>query len=319
MAYAAGTPGVFGTATSVGATQGFTPASTGAAAVAPTFDNSGKEMLGKGLGKMFDLQQQKEKNSNVPTYSRIDETTGLLVYKDNPKLSAKFGRPDLPEGSAYESDMKMHTEIFNHNKNITDLAAEKVRVAEAEAKAKKEKDDSAFDKEAPLDGKVSSVAAAAADLTPETYAALKATTDVDAGDMASFGVDSEGNKIRGISSMVDYIDDALTTTMPLWQTFSTNSLVPEWLKGDADYAIGEINDSATFFWRNGLDNYFDPMKRAKDPALQTEWLSLQGADGDYDQGKYFDWFIANSGKLEIPGNRYPGKKIGDYNTDIFKQ
>jgi len=322
MAYDAGQPGVFGTSVGIGGTAGFANAGAGPGAVAPTFDNSGREMLGKGLGKMVDLGMQSQKNKNVPKFSHIDKHTGLLVFTHDEKLSNMFGRPSLMEGQAYKEDMKMHTDVFNHNANVQALKDEEVRIAE-EAKAK-EKAAKSVTGETPTNVDGNSVAdvvlAANENLTPESFANLKAAASLDSGDDASFGVLPGGEKLKGLSYFTDVVDDYITTKMPLWSTFSFDSLVPENLKDAANYKIGEVNDAATIFWREGLNEYFDPIKRGIDPALQAEWESLQGADGDYDQGKYYDWFIANAGKLIAPKQGDFSKYLSqDFDESIFKQ
>jgi len=290
MAYAAGTPGVFGTATSVGATQGFTPASTGAAAVAPTFDNSGKEMLGKGLGKMFDLNQQKEKNSNVPKYSRIDETTGLLVFTDNADLSAKYGRPELPKGSAYEIDMQKHTDIFNHNKNIDDLAAEKVKVAKAEAEAKAEEEankNSVFTNLKPTDiGNLSKNDLA--NLSTEEL--LKLKSEVGSIKNSVFSGGGANNVLMGpIPQAWDAITDRFgLQTKALFQNFD---LTPEVFMNDIDRQIENIED-ASEVWRMspGAVDYFQ--------ANPDAWVAIT-TGGAFDNEKFMPWFNSMRGKLSL--------------------
>ena len=322
MAYDAGQPGVFGTSTGIGGTAGFANAGAGPGAVAPTFDNSGRENMAKGLGKMVDLGMQSQKNKNVPKFSHIDKHTGLLVFTHDEKLSNMFGRPSLMEGQAYKEDMKMHTDIFDHNANVQALKDEEVRIAE-EAKAK-EKAAKNVTGDTPTNVAGNSVAdivlKANEELTPKSFADLQAAASLDSGDDASFGVLPGGEKLKGLSYFTDVVDDYITTKMPLWGTFSFDSFIPEKGKDSANYKIGEINDAASIFWSEGLNKYFDPIKRGIDPALQAEWESLQGADGDYDQGKYFDWFIANANKLIAPQQPvfsfFPNQ---DFDESIFKQ
>jgi hypothetical protein len=138
----------------------------------------------------------------------------------------------------------------------------------------------------------------------------------DPGDPASFGVNVDGSRIGGLSEAVDIYDDAITTALPLWSTFSGSSVLPEWSKTTDQNIVGEINDAVKEFWHHGLDSYFHPTKRGQDPELQALWLSLQDGKGNYDQGKFFDWFIANAHTIEEPALS-KSKRLSKENAKIF--
>jgi hypothetical protein len=297
----------------------------------PLIGPAGKAIGGMGMNYA--------KKKGAPKFSHIDEKTGQSVYEVNDWANNMFDFP-MQDGMVLKRDLDQAHKEFDYDKKYKEKqqAIKDAKTAEEKAKALAAAEAAEAEKKKEVITKENDIVENAktgltSPLSASSFANLAERAEKNLGDVATRGMiyDPDIKKmvsIGGVDKVIDTTNDLISRAAPQLNTWSWNSLQPEWLKGANDRALGEINDALTMFRRNGLDEYFSD--RGTNPDKMKEYMSLQSDDGDYDQKKYQEWFYNNAYRLDEPvamqRRRLEQEKDGgffsslggDYDHTVFK-